>query len=112
MISLFYPNKVRFWNSARIVPAPYLLNFKNMKKIVKICTNIDGADRIISVDIHITEIAINGTMCPISEKNHFSGICYANAIWDGTSPMREWIDSLPKDQFYYADPVLGVAKIA
>jgi len=83
-----------------------------MKKIVKICTNIDGVQSLISVDSDVTEITINGTMCPISEKNYFSGICYVNLIWDGTSPMREWIDSLPTGEFYYADPVLGVAKIA
>lgn len=46
-------DKVRFWNSARIVPAPYLLNFKDMKII-----NLLGYDAKVVINDSLTDIAI------------------------------------------------------
>ena len=82
-----------------------------MEKIIQITTNIDGVGTIVSVSAFAETIEINGGIYNIPPKNLFSGVSYVHVRWDGKIPMQDWINSLPKKEFHYADPILGTPRI-
>ena len=82
-----------------------------MKKIVEITTNIDGVGTIVSVPANAETIEVNGEIYNIPPKNMFSNVSYVHVRWDEKIPMQQWINSLPKREFHYADPILGIPRI-